>query len=671
MIKQFDKHGAAALYKRKFGEAIDGDDYEKAFDYLLRFTEEVDNPDFHMACGMLYLLMIQESDDREFLTLAFREFMFYLVDHPDSRMAYRNILATVLLRREARPLIEWSEFIKNKGFDLEEMLGELSSAGIDVFTGESEYLDIGSMFLAGEFGLIDSQQKKPTDEVTDETLATEAVPEQPQKQENKIIKFRGEFTPPQKVKKSDSGEPKALKFGDGSAGDDGLDAFDFIMQMLKGDNEPTIIEGDDDGFSIDIDVNDSSPQKKEELRARLALVEAENACAVGKYDDAIASLNKITERDGHLYYCGECVRAYILLEQNDISGAQAALDKAFSVNPRGALAGTLQCKVYELTGNTDRIPGVLNNIDIQDYIDCDHVYKAMRLAIKYCTEENALDLAEGFIDEYNVMDIRLLYAQMLYNYGDKQGAIDELYALSRIFYDDFNVMFYHLMAKSDVPRMPLTEEAPQDFLGLVVDSVIEYLEKGKDKLDEDLLAVGLEMFLTLEFDNERKTTVTMFDALKKLAHMSLHREKVREALVSPYVEPLVKAVILGELFEQGEHDFLMEVGYCPIDGEQLEKPEREYYNGFNAAYAIIVTLYGKGVPALLSLADEVSDKAKKLGISAKSFANYLVRKVRGNKTLLDKSTDRRIDYALGFSSKTAAAQDYKATIASLDGHDER
>ena len=65
MITAFDKNGAVALYKREFAERLKEDDYEGALDRLLKYSEATENPDFHMACGMLYLVMSQSSDDRE------------------------------------------------------------------------------------------------------------------------------------------------------------------------------------------------------------------------------------------------------------------------------------------------------------------------------------------------------------------------------------------------------------------------------------------------------------------------------------------------------------------------------------------------------------------------------------------------------------------------------
>ncbi|MCX4314649.1 MAG: hypothetical protein OSJ83_12465, partial [Clostridia bacterium] len=88
MITEFDKNGALALYRREFTDALDACEYERALDNLLKYAEICDYGDFHLACGMLYLLMAQDSDDNELLTMSFRELMMYLRKHPDREIAY-------------------------------------------------------------------------------------------------------------------------------------------------------------------------------------------------------------------------------------------------------------------------------------------------------------------------------------------------------------------------------------------------------------------------------------------------------------------------------------------------------------------------------------------------------------------------------------------------------
>ena len=65
----------------------------------------------------------------------------------------------------------------------------------------------------------------------------------------------------------------------------------------------------------------------------------------------------------------------------------------------------------------------------------------------------------------------------------------------------------------------------------------------------------LELFLTLQYPREKQTSVAMFELLGRLVEDGRLEEKLRDALVSPYVEPLVKAVILSGLLKSGQDDY--------------------------------------------------------------------------------------------------------------------
>ena len=146
MIKKFNTNGAVALYKREFADCLESCDYEGAIDKLLKFSEAKSNPDFHSAMGVLYFLMTQESEDRELLPLAFREFMMHLVAHPDSRNTYRNLLAVAILRHDPNSIAEISEFIDRSGQNVKELVDELSEYGLDIFNDDSMYIDVDGMF---------------------------------------------------------------------------------------------------------------------------------------------------------------------------------------------------------------------------------------------------------------------------------------------------------------------------------------------------------------------------------------------------------------------------------------------------------------------------------------------------------------------------------------------
>ncbi|MCH5161837.1 MAG: hypothetical protein J1G04_07380, partial [Clostridiales bacterium] len=536
MITKFDKNGAIALNKRRFGECLAQADYEGALDCLIKYSEAKDNLDFHMACGMLYLLMSQDSDDNELFALAFREFLMHLIRHPDCKAAYRNLLAVVFLRHEPMSMVEAGVWIKACGFETGEMLDRLMEVGISMFMGDGDMIDdIENLFLPGEFGEIDpahdSQTSEPPhDQPTDKP------------KQSKVIKFKPQIegeTADRKLAESRITRP----FDDRVELTEEMDLSDALELFSKLAEDDEWEEDSRGGAEYD-------RLQSDEIKSHIVLRNAEQLVRAHKLDKALAVLDGIEPDGGRIQYYAECLRAHIFIDCDILDEAKKCIDRAREIKRDGALAGTLLCKLYELTGKTKNIPDILKGIELTDFMDADHVYKAARLAINYCTTDDMLDLLEDYIGEYNVMDVRLLYAQVLYNSGEKELATDELYALTRIFYDDFNVRYYYLMARSDASRLPVDEEAPQNviatlvdgFMGLVLADAID-----REVIESDAFMYGLEMFVSLEFDNVREVVVPMFRVLHTLAKDKRLVQKMNDVLVSPYVEPIVKAIILGEL----------------------------------------------------------------------------------------------------------------------------
>ena len=191
MIKEFNKNGAVALYKREFADCLESGDYEGAIDNLLKFSEVRDNPDFHAAMGILYFLMTQDSDDRELLPLSYREFLMHISVHPDSRVAYRSLLAIAILRRDPASIAHISDFIKQCGLDVQQLVDELSEYGLDIFNDDSEYIDFDGMFTPSDYGEIASETVIGVDEDGNivEPINFDAEPIIPKKP--KVIKFKG------------------------------------------------------------------------------------------------------------------------------------------------------------------------------------------------------------------------------------------------------------------------------------------------------------------------------------------------------------------------------------------------------------------------------------------------------------------------------------------------
>ena len=658
MIKEFNKNGAVALYKRGFAECLEMCDYEGAIDNLLKFSEAKDNPDFHAAMGILYLLFTQDSDDKELLPLAFREFMMHLITHPDSRVTYRNLLALAILRRDATSIAETSDFISKRGYSVQELVDELSEFGLDIFNDDNDFIDFDGMFLPSDFGEI-AEYVVPLVDETEEPAARVGSSGKKQAPRQKIIKFKGNSgkdaaTAPRSDDKkiirinSDSEEEK-IDFGD---------MFDMMMQLIRSEGE---IPKDDVATAVEMSGEDAA-----DLRAKLALRDAQEMCAHGKFDEALQKLDTIRRDSERLYYCAECMRANILIEQDKFDEAQAAIDRAFSVTPDGALVGTIQCSLYEATKEYDKIPDVLKQINVADYLDSDHVCRALDLAIEYCTPDDAMSLAQEYVEEFNSLDLRSVYAQMQYNSGDRAAAVKELRTISRILYDDFNAQYYYLIAKAGLEKMPLELDTPQNILGMVVDNTIalahsDLFTANSEILESEPFKYGLEVFLTLEFSNTKTVMRLMFDTLNILAQDRRLETTMRNALVSPYVERFVKAVILGKLLGayKGKTEFLIEYSYYPISGDDLPAAGENRCDGYYTAYALCLFFCNRALPFLA----EYYKKAERI-LSGSDFlprdvAYILWRTVKAKFKLESKEAEDRLHIALGYDTKTQANAVYK------------
>ncbi|MDE7107180.1 MAG: hypothetical protein K2O39_02535 [Clostridiales bacterium] len=662
MIKKFNTNGAVALYKREFADCLENGDYEGAIDKLLKFSEAKSNPDFHSAMGVLYLLMTQDSEDRELLPLSFREFMMHLITHPDSRNTYRNLLAVAILRHDPNSIAEISEFISRRGYNVKELVDELSEYGLDIFNDDSMYIDLDDMFEHADYGEIaDEAFIDGTDGENDVSAPTEHT-EKPTASQSKGIKFKG-GKGDEKAENIKLSTDKIIRFKNDDTPEDILnpsDMFDVMMQLVRGEEEYSNSDSEDDDF---LSTTDDGPL---DLSAKLALRLAQSSCVNGDYEKALEALDTIDRGTGRLYYCAECVRSNIMVDMNRYDEAQAALDRAFAVVPNGALAGTLQCSLYEIIGETEKIPDALKRIEVTDYVDSDHVYKALKFAVKYCTQEDALALIEDYIDEFNSFDLRSVYAQILYNSGDKKAAEKELRTLSRIQYDDFNAQYFYLMSKAGVDEMPLEDETPQKVLGMLVDNMIalvhsELFTAGNEVIESEAFTYGLEVFLTLEFRHTRNIVKMMFETLNLLASDRRLETQMRNALVSPYVEELVKAVILGKLLGAtgGKTAFLTELSFCPISGETVPQAGEDCNEGYYTAYALALMCCRKALPFLIEYYQKIRLYLWGAGFNERDVANFLWRTVKAKFKYNNKDMDERVHFALGYDTKSQANAAYK------------
>ncbi len=697
MITDFDKKGVATRFKTEFNKRLEDEDYEGAIDYLIKYSEERDNPDFHLDMGMLYLLMTQDSDDSELIYMAYREFMLQIRRDPSCALAYRNLLATEFLRRDVPDVEKYAAWFDGRGIDVKSIMDELDEAGF-LTPYSVDPIDFAAFFKSGEFGEIDSEydptiiaartrsipsycygelekmdktELKKLAEAYDELRSPsldnilngeDHVAEKP----SKIIKFEaGEIDNNETV--NDIANRKVIRFTDSERDDAfSVDNEDDYREMF--DKFLQVVQTRSDGESDISDPQEAEYEKRQADAVEIGLKElfdsdgimrlAENRYVLKDYESALDLLEHIS-RGSENYYYVLVMRALIYLDNKHIEKAEKALAEASSLKPDGALVGTLLCRLFELKCEFDRIPDALKRIDITDFIDGDHVYRtAFKYVIKYCNEDDALDLLDEYIDEYNILDIRLAYAQIMYNRGDKDYALKELYTLSRIYYDDINVRYYYIMARMGAEKLAVDNEAPQEILAAIVDAFLKAVEKGNSlggNPDDELFSYGLEFFISLEFRNEPRLLKRMFEAVRKLTRFPELEGKMRDALVSPYVEPIVKAVILSELLTKDpKTPFDMEIMYEPLSSDCVKTLDGEYSSGYYKAYAFIVALCPSAVDKLITAARELKQT---VDAPDDDIAYYLFVKATEGEKIYD---DGRIAYAMGYRSKHAVNQGLKS-----------
>lgn len=261
---------------------------------------------------------------------------------------------------------------------------------------------------------------------------------------------------------------------------------------------------------------------------------------------------------------------------------------------------------------------------------------------------------------------------MLYNSGEKAEAIKELRILSRIQYDDFNAQYYYLMAKAGADEMPLEGETPQKVLGMLVDNMIALVRSdlftaSNELIESEAFTYGLEVFLTLEFRHTRNVVKVMFETLNILANDRRLETQMRNALVSPYVEELVKAIVLGKLLSayNGKTEFLTELSFCPISSKTLSKAIEGGDEGYYIAYALTLMYCRKALPFLTEYYQKLNKSLRGVSFNARDLANFLWRTVKAQFKYKDKDIDERLHYALGYDTKAQANAAYKAVSALL------
>lgn len=675
MITDFDKTRVAAHYKKTFAECIDCCDYERAVDYLLKYDSETPYKDIHLALGMLYLQMCLDSDDNELPCMAYREFMMHIRRFPDCRIAYRDMLMALLLKRDGEAFLMNCKWIKSRGIDFGSILNDLASCGVLFLSSEDDEPDFDELF-AGEYGdIIDGETAEGSSAQNDacavdrdETRKNAAAAKK-----SKIIPFAGS-----QDGRSDAGadtEKKIIKLNDDIFADD---KFDFNLDIVDGEEgfsveqdirdeefndfisaymQSDFGDGDVDGVAGTIEadggikIGDASGDETDKL-----IRAAEEAYDGGNGEIALKMLSNV-ERGDMRYYYALTMRALILMESERFEEAEQALDEAVAMRPDGALGGALLCQLYEYEKKYELIPPLLKSIDVGDYINSAHLYKSFYMALKYCNDADMAELIKSYIDEFNIMEMRLVYAQLLYNRGLRDTAIEEFYRLSRIFYDDINARYFYLWARAGADRFAVDVEVPQAVLSTVVEKFMAVMLCGDipdEALTHEMFVYGMEFFLTLEFRNDRRFLVKMFEVVYNIARDPRLADKVRDELVSPYVEPIVKAVILGELLARDpEYKFLVEYSYFPFSYDCEKRLAAGYTEGYYRAYAFVASLYYEKLDDFLNGVDEYIFQS---GTDERDKAYFLFRSVCSARS----DDVDRVCCALGYKSKAEAERAYKA-----------
>ncbi len=687
MITEFDTKGFAAQYKREFGDCLDRCDYEKAIDAALKFAKATEFPELHLALGMLYLRMTDDSDDIELCCLAYREFMMHIRRDPQCERAYRGLLIAVHLRCELRQEYECCKWIEERGIDLGNIISALEDGGIILGAPKDDPIDFDAIFTDGEYGRIDPHYDAAAECASSVCYSRKAEaetepPARAQKRSN-IISFRGGASNAHELDTTDGNAcdangrngataPHPIEFtGRDETDEIGESELRRLLQSvfdnLSNELQKEVDRTDTDRMSLLDEINIFEDMLDDDDDPETVMRLSELYYERGDNKKALKELDKI-EKNDELYYYALSMRALIYFDDGDDGKAEDTLNKAIALRPGGALAVTLICKLYEKQKRFYKIPSMIKQIDIKDFMDGDHVYEAFKLVLKYSEASDALRLIKAYIDEYNILDIRLVYAQLMYNLGEKSYAVNELYRLSRVFYDEMNVGYFYTAAKRGDSLLPVDLEAPPQFLTEKVEGLMRRAANGgltDDVIKGDDFTFEFEFFISLEFKNDAKLLKRMLNTVRILAADGRLESKVRDSLVSPYVEPIVKAVILSQIFaEDSGSAFIAEMLYSPISDDSVPRLKGGYRAGVYTAYAYALAFGRYAIKKFCDHVERCAALYDGIAIDDRAVAYTLIKKC-WNK-INDGAFDGRIAYALGYDSKAAAERDYKTVSQIID-----
>lgn len=717
MIVDFKTNNVADTYRNKFGKCLDEEDFEGAIGVLLDYNEEFGYPDFHLACGMLYLEMSLESEDDEILTKALHEFMMHIRRFPTCQKAYRNLFAAVLLMEDPPPITAMWNWIIASGCDADEVIKDLAKMNVLIFSGREVGMWFSDLFY-GEYGDIDPRptvrysaaktenneenvikfdtsliKSNDTNDNAESNCIDDSKKQDDTKRKSKVFKNLTECTKELgdtfkdvSCLSTDENEvgDRATKTVD-ELSDNGVekevcndspyftdDFFDILDELLVKnniihttkhyDNDKIELFNDDKEKGLESDEGD---QRQIVEHNSLEIMDlALKAIDRLDLEEALILLSKI-KPDSKFYYDSLNLQVEVYMYLKRYAEAKFVLDAACAIKPHGAYCAIRLCRLYEKTKKTKLIPQVLANIDVKDFEDQSEMFKAHGFAVTYCNEVQLKAFLKKCIDEYNLLSMRLLYAILRYNGGEREAATEEFRKLHRICYNDFYYLYFYVCAMNGDDEIDYDLVPPPAALH----GNMEYFFHLSDENNIDNVDVNtpefqilLVLFLSLEINFNKNAMVAFFNVIRLLACDQRLGDVMRDALLltSRSIERITQAITLAELMLSNPDETFLYFASCPsrCKFSAFEKFTSDRASAFVYAFTLF---YGKFFNVDVS---HVAEYAKKInGITSKmniddeqAFTYFIMKKLFGNKL---NSVEKCIPFALGYKSKAAAERAFE------------
>lgn len=579
MIVNFDTNNLADVYKEKFGKCLDENDFEGALGVLIKYDNEFGYPDFHLACGMLYLEMALKSVDDHYRDMAFREFMFHIRRFPKCYVAYRDLVLSVLLDQDGINfnILMFYRWIASCGNDLSRIERDVSVTNIIEPNCKKSDMHFSDLFY-GEYGDIDPRprlRQKDTANLMnfdiDKTVFESNV--ELSKGENCSV-LQDETEDDINFDEMDPDVISEILTKDYIDLDEKeLDLISKFFSNAVQENERCAANKKIMPFSNTDNADDVNDEVNANLKSLLEdksdryMTFAVKAIEDNNEDLAMEFMAKVKPESRH-YYHSLNMRAIYYIQRNRFAEAKFLVDTACAVKPHGAVCGTLRCVLYEEMGQTSLIPKALAKIDVKDFDTEQFLFQAFKFAMTYCNDAELQEWLAGCVEEYDVLQMRFMYAVLRYNNGDYDFAVEEFRKLSQIRYFDFYInYFYEIVSVRDSNGFKLDIELIKRCIKSEISTLVDYIIKNgidDETINTHMFKCALVYFLAGDFDNSKRELIKMFSAVRQLCHDTRFADALRDFLVSPYGQPLVKIIVLTELMVLNPNEqFLYLVGSIP------------------------------------------------------------------------------------------------------------